>query len=128
MLNAAIKDAPVFGAKIKSFDTTKISGMKGVKKIVPVGTSAVAVIADMFWQAKVALDALRPESKELLGLSAYIALQSRGMPIAPPDTDPRLLPFVRPEKASSIVGRGSSILAASIVTMPIGATDWVAVL
>ncbi len=36
-------------------------------------------------------DALRPESAELLGLESYVALQSRGMPIAPPD-DARLLP------------------------------------
>ena len=33
-----------------------------------------------------------PESRELLSLAAYIALQSRGQPIAPPD-DPRLAPF-----------------------------------
>jgi len=33
--------------------------------------------------------ALGPESRELLGLMAYLALQSRGQPIAPPD-DPRL--------------------------------------
>ncbi len=32
---------------------------------------------------------LAAESQELLGLTAYIALQSRGMPISPPD-DPRL--------------------------------------
>jgi isoquinoline 1-oxidoreductase beta subunit len=58
MLNAAIKDCPVFGGKIKSFDAAKVEGMKGVKKVVQVGDSAVAVIADTWWQAKVALDAL----------------------------------------------------------------------
>ena len=36
--------------------------------------------------------ALRPESEELLGLESYLALQSRSMPIAPPD-DARLKPF-----------------------------------
>ncbi|QOZ38265.1 xanthine dehydrogenase family protein molybdopterin-binding subunit [Bradyrhizobium sp. CCBAU 53421] len=58
MLNAAIKDCPVFGGKLKSFDEAKISGMKGVKKVVPVGDSAVAVVADTWWHAKTALDAL----------------------------------------------------------------------
>ena len=58
ILNAAIKDAPVFGAKIKSFDASRIEGMKGVRKVVPVGASAVAVVADTWWQAKTALDAL----------------------------------------------------------------------
>lgn len=58
LLSAAIRDCPVFGGKIKSFDATKVSGMKGVKKVVAVGDSAVAVIADTWWRAKKAIDAL----------------------------------------------------------------------
>ena len=58
MLNAAIKDCPVFGGKVKSFDAAKVTGMKGVKKVVQVGDTAVAVVADTWWQAKTALDAL----------------------------------------------------------------------
>jgi isoquinoline 1-oxidoreductase beta subunit len=58
MLNAAIKDCPVFGGKVKSFDEGRVMGMKGVKKVVPVGDSAVAVVADTWWQAKTALDVL----------------------------------------------------------------------
>ena len=58
MLNAAIKANPVHGGKIKSFDAAKVQGMKGVKKVVQVGDNAVAVVADTWWQAKTALDAL----------------------------------------------------------------------
>ena len=58
MLNAAIKDCPVTGGKVKSFDEAKIAGMKGVKKVVKVGDSAVVVVADTWWHAKTALDAL----------------------------------------------------------------------
>jgi isoquinoline 1-oxidoreductase beta subunit len=58
MLNAAVKDCPVFGGKVKSFDAARVSSMRGVKKVVQVGDSAVAVIADTWWQAKTALDAL----------------------------------------------------------------------
>ena len=58
MLNAAIKDCPVFGGKLKSYDEAKIAGMKGVKKVVRVSDSAVAVVADTWWHAKSALDAL----------------------------------------------------------------------
>ena len=58
MLNAAIKDCPVFGGKLKSFDEAKIASMKGVKKVVKVGDTAVAVVADTWWHAKTALDAL----------------------------------------------------------------------
>ena len=58
MLNATIKECPVFGGKVKSFDAAKVAGMKGVKKVVQVGDTAVAVVADTWWQAKTALDAL----------------------------------------------------------------------
>jgi isoquinoline 1-oxidoreductase subunit beta len=58
MLNAAIKACPVFGGKVKSFDAAKVEGMKGVKKVVQVGDGAVAVVADTWWRAKSALDAL----------------------------------------------------------------------
>ena len=58
MLNASIKDCPVFGGSVKSFDAAKIQSMPGVKKVVQVGDSAVAVVAETWWQAKTALDAL----------------------------------------------------------------------
>src|SRR3954454_4533317 len=58
MLNAAVKPCPVFGGKLKSFDEAKIAGMKGVKKVLRVNDSAVAVVADTWWHAKSALDAL----------------------------------------------------------------------
>jgi isoquinoline 1-oxidoreductase beta subunit len=58
MLCAAIKDTPVFGGKLTSFDAAKVQGMPGVKHVVKVGDSAVAVVAERWWQAKTALDAL----------------------------------------------------------------------
>jgi isoquinoline 1-oxidoreductase subunit beta len=58
MLNAAVKAAPVFGARLKSFDAAKVAGMRGVKKVVAVQDNAVAVIADTWWNAKTALEAL----------------------------------------------------------------------
>jgi isoquinoline 1-oxidoreductase beta subunit len=58
MLNAAIKDCPVFGGKVKSFDAAKIKDMPGVKHVLPVSDSAIAVVADTWWRAKTALDAL----------------------------------------------------------------------
>ena len=64
MLNAAVKDCPVFGGKVKSFNAAAIANRPGVKKVVPVGTSGVAVIADTWWHAKTALDALPIEWDE----------------------------------------------------------------
>ena len=58
MLNASIKACPVFGGKLKSFDASKVSGMPGVHKVVTVSDHEVAVVADTWWQAKSALDAL----------------------------------------------------------------------
>ena len=58
MLNAAIKACPVRGGKLVSFDAAKVKGMKGVKNVLDVGGNAVAVVADTWWHAKTALDAL----------------------------------------------------------------------
>src|SRR5439155_18764048 len=58
MLNAAIKECPVFGGKVKSFEATKAKGMPGVKHVVEVGDSAVAVVAETWWEAKKGLDAV----------------------------------------------------------------------
>ncbi len=61
MLNAAISDCPVFGGKVKSFDAAAVLKMRGVKKVVRVGDSAVAVVADTWYHARSALDALKIE-------------------------------------------------------------------
>jgi isoquinoline 1-oxidoreductase beta subunit len=58
MLNAAIKACPVFGGKLVSVDEAKVLGMPGVKKVVKVRDNAIAVVADTWWHAKKALDAL----------------------------------------------------------------------
>jgi isoquinoline 1-oxidoreductase subunit beta len=58
MLCAAVKESPVFGGKLKRFDASKVMGMPGVKKVVQSGDAAVSVVADTWWQAKTALEAL----------------------------------------------------------------------
>jgi isoquinoline 1-oxidoreductase beta subunit len=59
MLNAAIKASPVFGGKVKSVDSAKAEGMPGVKKVLRVRDDAVVVVADTWWHAKSALDAVK---------------------------------------------------------------------
>jgi isoquinoline 1-oxidoreductase subunit beta len=63
MLTAVIARPPIFGAKMKSFDDSRARSMPGVKKIAAI-PAGVAVIADTFWQAKTARDALRVEWDE----------------------------------------------------------------
>ncbi len=58
MLNASIRACPVFGGKVASFDAAAVSGMPGVRKVVQVDETAVAVVADTWWQAHSALLAL----------------------------------------------------------------------
>ncbi len=58
MLNAAISACPVFGGRVVRFDAAKVAGMPGVRRVLQVGDDAVAVVAQHWWQAKVALDAL----------------------------------------------------------------------
>ena len=58
MVYAAINACPVFGGKLKSYDEAKVQDMPGVKKAVKVGDNAVAVVANSWWRAKKALEAM----------------------------------------------------------------------
>lgn len=57
MLYAAVVTCPVFGGKLKSYDAKAVEGRRGVKAVVPV-PGGIAVVADRFWRAKDAADAL----------------------------------------------------------------------
>ena len=83
MVHDALRQSPVHGGKLKSYDAKAVMGMPGVRAVVVVdpsktkgspvkakpsmgmdathSQSAVAVIADHYWQAKMALDALPVE-------------------------------------------------------------------
>ncbi len=58
MLNAAIRACPVFGGRLAGFDAAEVAKRPGVRAVVRVEDNAVAVVADTWWQAKTALDAL----------------------------------------------------------------------
>ena len=58
MLHAAIKACPVFGGKLVSYEEAKVAGRPGVRRVVKVNDATVAVVADTWWRAKSALDAL----------------------------------------------------------------------
>jgi isoquinoline 1-oxidoreductase beta subunit len=57
MLYAAIVQCPVFKGTLKSVDESKLAGMKGIRRVVKL-PDAVAVVADSWWRAKKAVDAL----------------------------------------------------------------------
>jgi isoquinoline 1-oxidoreductase beta subunit len=57
MLYAAIKQCPVYGGRLKSADENAIARMPGVRRVVRL-PDAVAVVADSWWRAKCAVEAL----------------------------------------------------------------------
>jgi isoquinoline 1-oxidoreductase beta subunit len=59
MLYAAVEIAPVFGGKLLSVDTTPAEAMPGVKQVVKMD-DAVAVVADTYWRARMAIAKLTP--------------------------------------------------------------------
>jgi isoquinoline 1-oxidoreductase beta subunit len=58
MVHAAIMDSPVFGGRLVSFDQSKIANMPGKPQALRVNETTVAVVADTWWRAKKALEAL----------------------------------------------------------------------
>jgi isoquinoline 1-oxidoreductase beta subunit len=58
MLYAALVPSPVIGGKVASFDAGNVASRRGVKKIVNIG-EGVAVVADHYWTARQAADALQ---------------------------------------------------------------------
>ncbi len=64
MLNAAVAQCPVFGGTLKSFDADKVKSMPGVRHVLKLDDSTVAVVADKWIQARLALAALPVEWDE----------------------------------------------------------------
>lgn len=60
MVYAAVASCPVWGGSLKQVDPAPAESMRGVLKVVKLGDT-VAVVADSWWRASKALDALSPE-------------------------------------------------------------------
>jgi isoquinoline 1-oxidoreductase beta subunit len=71
MLYASIRQCPVFGGRVKALDAAAVEGLGGVRGVVSLG-DAVAVVADGWWQADQALQALpvRWETGDAAGVSS----------------------------------------------------------
>jgi len=54
MVYATVAQCPVFGGKVKSFDASKVTGRRGIVKVVKLD-EFVAVVADNWWRAKEAM-------------------------------------------------------------------------
>ncbi|HKA89255.1 MAG TPA: molybdopterin cofactor-binding domain-containing protein [Haliangiales bacterium] len=63
MVHAAVRASPAFGGKVKRFDATSVAKRPGVIAVVPI-PDGIAVVAETYWQAKTALDALDVEFED----------------------------------------------------------------
>ena len=57
LVHAAVRQCPVFGGDVVSFDRSSIAGFRGIIDVVRI-PNGIAVVAESYWQAKSALDAL----------------------------------------------------------------------
>jgi isoquinoline 1-oxidoreductase beta subunit len=57
LVHAAVKQCPVFGGDVASFDRSSIAGLSGIIDVVRI-PNGIAVVGETYWQAKSALDAL----------------------------------------------------------------------
>jgi isoquinoline 1-oxidoreductase subunit beta len=58
MAYAAVKACPVYGGKLVSYNEAAIAHMPGFSSVIQVDDSTLAVVANTWWRAKSALDAL----------------------------------------------------------------------
>ena len=81
MLNASIKACPIREGKLKSYDASAVTSIPGVRKVLRVDDTAVAVVADTWWQAHSALEALPVEWEDgtLYSSSAFEAELKDGL-------------------------------------------------
>src|SRR3989441_5347589 len=84
MVYAAIAQCPVFGGKLKSVETAKTEGRRGVIKVLPM-EDYVAVVADNWWRAKEALRELQIDWDfgDNVGVSSASIMQALRAGLAP---------------------------------------------
>jgi isoquinoline 1-oxidoreductase beta subunit len=63
LAHAAVRQCPVFGGDVASFDRSSIAGFPGIIDVVRI-PNGIAVVAETYWQAKSALDALNVSFSE----------------------------------------------------------------
>ena len=78
MVYASLEQCPVIGGKVRGFDGAKARGMPGVIEVVQIG-DGVAVVADTYWHAKKAREALSVQWDEGAGARIDNASMLQGL-------------------------------------------------
>lgn len=61
MLCASVRSCRVMGGKIASYDATEAEAMPGVKKVIQIDEATIGVVADTWWRANKAVEAVQIE-------------------------------------------------------------------
>ena len=105
LLYAAIRISPVSGGKLGSLDDAAATRLRGVRRVVRLD-DAVVVVADRFWRAQKALDALEPNFQGSAGPGAS-SFGLRQAQSAALNSDPIKRDFT--------VGRGAAALGDHVI-------------
>jgi isoquinoline 1-oxidoreductase subunit beta len=105
MVYASLAQCPVIGGTVKSFDAAKAKAMPGVLDVVQI-PDGVAVVANSFWRAKMARDALTIVWDE----GAGAALSDKGMLAAMKNAAAtgKVIPIIKPVGDVAAAMKGAS--------------------
>jgi isoquinoline 1-oxidoreductase beta subunit len=108
MMVALVARAPVFGARLKTWNSKKAEAIKGVRKVVEV-PSGVAVLANGFWAAHEGRDALEIEWDE--GAMANFSSRSQREEYASLAKQPGLVARKDGDAAAAMAGASKKVEA-----------------
>ncbi|WP_028312219.1 xanthine dehydrogenase family protein molybdopterin-binding subunit [Derxia gummosa] len=137
---AVVAHPPVFGAKVASVDDAKAKAVKGVRAVLRIpadrGGEAIAVVADGYWPAKQAREALdikwdtsaveKPDSAALLASYRERAKQKGTVAMAA-DMGPLTAPLGAGDRAGAAAGGMTTVAGTARATTVTGAPSTAAV-
>ena len=114
MVYASLAQCPVIGGTVKSFDATKAKAMPGVTDVVQI-PDGVAVVANSFWRAKMARDALTVVWDE--GAGAALSSQSMLAGMKNAAATGKVIPVVKPAgDVAAAMKSASKVIQAEYIT------------
>jgi isoquinoline 1-oxidoreductase subunit beta len=118
MVYASLEQCPVIGGKVKSFDAAKAKSMPGVIDVVQIN-DGVAVVANSYWRAKTAREALKIEWDE--GAGAALSSDSMMAGIRAASGTGKVLPIGKPVGNVADAMKGAAKTIKAEYTLPLQA-------
>jgi isoquinoline 1-oxidoreductase subunit beta len=117
MVYAALEQCPVIGGTVKSFDASKAKGMPGVINVVQI-PDGVAVVADSWWHANKAREALKIEWDEGAGAALTEKTMMAGIKAAAVSEAAKPLALPKVGEADAAIKAATKVIKAEY-TMPL---------